>query len=92
MIWGGEVDSRRNAELGAPAYRGNMEPVASESETLRDFNIGAPGQVIGDEGDVARLEANLRLSPSQRLARATKAANFVLNSRRAMTAARNGQL
>lgn len=68
-----------------------MELTASEGETLHDVHIDGPEHVVGDDGDVARIEANLRLSPSQRLARATRAANFVLTARRAMTAARNGQ-
>lgn len=41
-----------------------------------------------DDGQRARIEANLLLTPAQRLDRATRAANFVLRGRRSMTAAR----
>lgn len=65
-----------------------MGPNSNDGEQLSDVRRDEPKQVAAGE-DVARLEANLRLSPAQRLARATKAANFVLKTRRAMTAARN---
>ena len=54
----------------------------NDGEKLRAVRVGEPEEdLVGV--DIARLEANLRLSPSQRLARATKAANFVLATRRA---------
>jgi hypothetical protein len=40
-----------------------------------------------DEHDWSIIERNLSLTPDQRLDKATKAANFVLEGRRAMRAA-----
>lgn len=52
--------------------------------------VGDEAPIVTDD-EVARLEANVRITPAQRLAQATTAANFVLRARRAMAAAQDEQ-
>jgi transcriptional regulator with XRE-family HTH domain len=56
--------------------------------TLDTLSPGAGGEEdVIDEHDWSIIERNLSLTPDQRLDKATKAANFVLEGRRAMRAA-----
>lgn len=79
-------------ERGAvsPSLRTGRRLAAACGHDLAFVTEGAaePEAATLDDGQRARIEANLLLTPAQRLDRATRAANFVLRGRQSMSAAR----
>jgi len=81
---GGRLDIR--LDVGPGGRREAVEP-----RSIDDEDVGTGDDGVIDEHDWSIIEGNLTLTPDQRLDKATKAANFVLEGRRAMRAALGGE-